>query len=169
MSEPSALIWSGVWTCWFDSSLLGRSSWSVSSFSSYVFLTTINIEHLGSITFSEVLKLKTIRNEFTCSWSFLVWLLVCGPWIVSFRLDGGWLTWERSCMVGMSSLLSSSRFLNNILKESRVSWCMGMLYDWEISRKVTSIAASAKDLSYFEKLTLVFFEVLFWEIASCFF
>jgi hypothetical protein len=84
-------------------------------------------------------------------------------------LDGGWLTWERSCMVGMSSLLSSSRFLNNILKESRVSWCMGMLYDWEISRKVTSIAASAKDLSYFEKLTLVFFEVLFWEIASCFF
>ena len=81
--------------------LLGWSLWSVSSFSSYVFLIAINIEHLGSITFSEILKLKLIRNEFTRSCSFLAQLLVNDPCIVSFKLDGRWYIWERSCMVGM--------------------------------------------------------------------
>ena len=43
-----------------------------------------------------------------------------------------------------------------------------MLYDWEVNRKVTSVAASAKDLSCLEKATLVFFKVVFWEVAGCF-
>jgi hypothetical protein len=36
-----------------------------------------------------------------------------------------------------------------------------MLYDWEVNRKVTSIATSAKDLSCLEEVVLVFFDVDF--------
>jgi len=76
-----------------------------SALSSCVHLSTTNIEHLGSITFLEVLKAQSVRNEFTCSCSFLARRLVSGPWFVSLMLDDELLTFEISCSVVMSSSL----------------------------------------------------------------
>ena len=79
-------------------------SWSrlfVSSTSSCVHLSDIKVDHLGSITSLEILKSKSIRNEFSCSCSFLAWLHVSGPWFVSFGR-------ELVCTVGMSSSSSLS-------------------------------------------------------------
>jgi len=73
--------------------------------SSYVHLSTINVEHLGSITSLEVIKAQLVRNKFTCSCSFLARRLVSGPWFVSLMLDGEFLTFKVSCTVGMSSSL----------------------------------------------------------------
>ena len=70
---------------------------------SCVHLSTTNVEHLGSITSLEVIKAQSVRNEFTCSCSFLARCLVSGPWFVSLMLDGEFLTFEVSCTVGMSS------------------------------------------------------------------
>jgi len=67
--------------------------------SSYVHLSTINVEHLGSITSLEVIKAQSVRNKFTCSCSFLARRLVSGPWFVSLMLNGEFLTFEVSCTV----------------------------------------------------------------------
>ena len=72
-------------------------------FSSCVHLSTTNVEHLGSITSLEVIKAQSVRNEFICSCSFLARRLVSDPWFVSLMLDGEFLTFEVSCIVGMSS------------------------------------------------------------------
>jgi len=47
--------------------------------SSCVHLSITNVEHLGSITSLEAIKAQSVRNEFTCSCSFLVRRLVSGP------------------------------------------------------------------------------------------
>jgi len=62
---------------------------------------------------------------------------------------------------GSSGPFLAASFLENVLKRSRISRYTGMLYDWEVNRKVTSVATSAKDLSCLEEATLVFFEVVF--------
>jgi hypothetical protein len=82
--------------CWFRRACLvgaggrwsGPSWWSDSSSSSCIFLSTTKVALLGSITFSQVLELRSVRNEFTCSCSFLARLLVSGPGFVIFMLDG---------------------------------------------------------------------------------
>ena len=87
--------WSELVWCSFGSDLV--------LFSSCVHLSTTNVEHLGIITSLEVIKAQLVRNEFTCSCSFLARCLVSGPWFVSLMLDGEFLTFEVSCTVGMSS------------------------------------------------------------------
>jgi hypothetical protein len=82
--------------CWFRRACLvgaggrwsGPSWWSDSSSSSCIFLSTTKVALLGSITFSQVLELRSVRNEFTCSCSFLARLLVSGPGFVIFMWDG---------------------------------------------------------------------------------
>jgi nitrate reductase NapE component len=64
-------------------------SWCLdSSSASCIFLSTTKVAFLGSITFSQVLELKSVRNEFISSCSFLARLLVSGPGFVIFMLDG---------------------------------------------------------------------------------
>ena len=67
----------------------------VRSFSSYVYLSTTNVEQLGSITSLEVLKDQLVMNEFTCSCSFLARLLISDPWFGTFDV-GCWIfdTWS---------------------------------------------------------------------------
>jgi hypothetical protein len=65
---------------------------------SHIYLSTTNVEHLGSITFSDMLKLILARIEFTFCWSFLVWLCVIGPWSTVACISDAW-----SCVTrGMS-------------------------------------------------------------------
>jgi hypothetical protein len=97
--------------CWFRRAGLaqaggrwsGPSWWSDSSSSSCIFQSTIKVAFLGSITFSQVLELRSVRNEFTCSCSFLARLLVSGPRFVIFMLDGEWLSLEEARIAEMSS------------------------------------------------------------------
>jgi hypothetical protein len=75
------------WTCWF---ILGPN-WSTWFFFfasspciaaaplSHIYLSTTNVEHLGSITFSDMLKLISDRRELTSCCSFLALLRVIGP------------------------------------------------------------------------------------------
>jgi hypothetical protein len=49
---------------------------------SHIYLSTTNVEHLVSITFSNMLKLISARREFTFCCSFLVRLRVIGPWFI---------------------------------------------------------------------------------------
>jgi hypothetical protein len=77
-----------------------------------------------------VLELRSIRNEFTCSCSFLARLLVSGPGFVIFMLDGEWLSLEEARMAEMSSswlakfknqcYLQSVRFKDDL----RLSFCV---------------------------------------------
>jgi hypothetical protein len=46
---------------------------------SHIYLSTTNVEHLDSITFSDMLKLISARREFTSCCSFLARLRVIGP------------------------------------------------------------------------------------------
>jgi len=48
------------------------------SFSSCVYLSTINVEHLGSINFSVIDASNVVRSEFTCCCSFFARLRVIG-------------------------------------------------------------------------------------------
>jgi hypothetical protein len=95
------------WTCWF---ILGPN-WSTWFFFfasspciaapplSHIYLSTTNVEYLGSITFSDMLKLISTRIEFTFFWSFLVWLCVIGPWSTVPCISDAW-----SCVTrGMST------------------------------------------------------------------
>jgi hypothetical protein len=78
------------WTCWF---ILGPN-WSTWFFFiasslcivapplSHIYLSTTNVEHLGSITFSDMLKLISARSEFTSFCSFLARLHVISPWFI---------------------------------------------------------------------------------------
>ena len=59
--------WSDLIWCSFGSDLV--------LFSSCVHLSTTNVEHLGSITSLEVIKAQSVRNKFTCSYSFLARLV----------------------------------------------------------------------------------------------
>jgi hypothetical protein len=49
---------------------------------SHIYLSTTNVEHLGSITFSDMLKLIPTRREFTSWCSFLARLRVIGSWFI---------------------------------------------------------------------------------------
>ena len=95
--------WSDLIWCSFGSDLV--------LFSSCVHLSTTNLEHLGSITSLEVIKAQLVRNEFTCSCSFLARHLVSGPWFVYLMLDGEFLTFEVSYSVGMSSSFEPPPFI----------------------------------------------------------
>jgi hypothetical protein len=95
------------WTCWF---ILG-SNWSTWFFFfasspciaapplSHIYLSTTNVEHLGSITFSDMLKLISARIEFTFCWSFLAWICVIGPWSTVACVSDSWSSVTR----GMST------------------------------------------------------------------
>jgi hypothetical protein len=105
-----------VWFCWSGFHCVGSILMVNSSSSWCIYLSTTKVEHLGSITILEVLKLKSVRNEFTCSYSFLARLLVSGPWFVSFMLEGRWLIFELACTIGTSS--SSSLSWNRVILDS---------------------------------------------------
>jgi hypothetical protein len=90
---PNWSIWTCPnWTCWF---ILGPN-WSTwfSFFASspciaapplsHTYLSITNVEHLGSIKFSDMLKLISPRREFTSCCSFLARLRVIGPWFISW-------------------------------------------------------------------------------------
>jgi hypothetical protein len=49
---------------------------------SHIYLSTTNVEYLGSITFSDMLKLISARREFTSYCSFMARLRVIGPWFI---------------------------------------------------------------------------------------
>ena len=90
---PSYLLGIKSYSCFFWwSELVVRSDlvlfWVRSgALSSCVHLSTTNVEYLGSITSLEVIKAQSIRNEFTCSCSFLARRLVNGYlwcWMVNY-------------------------------------------------------------------------------------
>jgi hypothetical protein len=49
---------------------------------SHIYLSTIHAEHLGSITFLDMLKLISASRKFTSCCSFLAWLRVIVPWFI---------------------------------------------------------------------------------------
>ena len=84
----SYLLWIKSYSCFFWwSELVVRSNlvlfWvRYGALPSCVHLSTTNVEHLGSITFLEVIKAQSVRSEFTCSCSFFgttscKWPLIC--------------------------------------------------------------------------------------------
>ena len=125
------------------SDLIWCSLWSdLVLFSSCVHLSTTNVEHLGSITSLEVMKAQSVRNEFTCSCSFLAWLLVSNPWFLSLMLDGEFLTLKVVCMVGMSSLVPHFRinFSEFTIKINLYTACHGfgsfILNLWDLDSRL---------------------------------
>jgi hypothetical protein len=87
---------------------------------SHIYLSTTNVEHLGSITFSDMLKLISARIEFTFCWSFLVWRCVIGPWSIVACVSDAW------CYVTRGMSTSSSSYWKGVIVDSVMYVWLGM-------------------------------------------
>jgi hypothetical protein len=88
---------------------------------SHIYLSTTNVEHLGSITFPNILKLISARREFTSCCSFLARHHVNGHW---FKFIG--MLCSSTCVIawsmGMSASMSKVRYFWTS-SVSCVHWC----------------------------------------------
>jgi hypothetical protein len=106
LSELNLLVppcpnWS---TCFL---FFASSPWIAAPPLSHIYLSTTNVEHLGSITFSDMWKLISARREFTSWCSFLARLRVIGPWFIFIGVLCS-STYVTAWSVGMSASSSLS-------------------------------------------------------------